>query len=198
VEALQVFLNSHGFQIAASGAGSPGKETTTFGAATKSALERFQANEGLTNAKPGVLDAPTIAMINSMISNSQGGTTQAATTVVTSSAATTAVTTPVTSTPATPQKTVQVTPKSFTRVLTQGSTGADVQALQVFLNTHGFQIAASGAGSPGKESTTFGAATKAALAQFQQSEGLTNAKSGVLDAPTIALINTILKGQSGN
>jgi peptidoglycan hydrolase-like protein with peptidoglycan-binding domain len=83
-------------------------------------------------------------------------------------------------------------------VLTQGSTGADVQALQVFLNTHGFQIAASGAGSPGKESTTFGAATKAALAQFQQSEGLTNAKSGVLDAPTIALINTILKGQSGN
>jgi hypothetical protein len=203
VQALQIFLNDHGFQITASGAGSPGKESTTFGAATKAALAQFQQSEGLTNAKPGVLDAPTIAAINSILNSTSSGVThtQAVTTSATTNTVTTAATTPVSttavaSTVTTPvTTTTQVTPKSFTRVLTQGSTGADVKALQVFLNDHGFQIAATGDGSPGKESTTFGAATKAALAQFQQSEGLTNAKSGVLDAPTIALINTILKGQ---
>lgn len=49
-KALQMFLNTHGFQIAASGAGSPGKETTTFGAATKKKLCAFQVNAGLVSS----------------------------------------------------------------------------------------------------------------------------------------------------
>ena len=55
----------------------------------------------------------------------------------------------------------------FTRTLTVGSTGDDVKALQEFLNSHGAQVASSGAGSPGNESTSFGGKTKAALIRFQ-------------------------------
>lgn len=56
---------------------------------------------------------------------------------------------------------------SFTRDLTVGSTGADVKALQQWLNGQGYRIAASGAGSMGNESEYFGSLTKAALAKWQ-------------------------------
>ena len=63
-------------------------------------------------------------------------------------------------------------PFSFTRNLSLNQTGADVKALQQFLNTHGFTIATSGAGSLGHETITFGKATYAALIKFQKSQGL--------------------------
>ncbi|MDO8682508.1 MAG: hypothetical protein Q7N50_03385, partial [Armatimonadota bacterium] len=56
---------------------------------------------------------------------------------------------------------------SFTRDLTVGSTGDDVKCMQMFLNSSGYQVAASGAGSSGNESTYFGSLTKAALAKWQ-------------------------------
>ncbi len=55
----------------------------------------------------------------------------------------------------------------FTRSLKQGDSGADVKALQVFLNNNGFTITTKGAGSKGNEGTFFGAQTKAALIRFQ-------------------------------
>ena len=64
---------------------------------------------------------------------------------------------------------------SFTRDLAIGSTGADVKALQIYLNAHSFIIAASGPGSPGHETTTFGSATKAALIKFQKAKGISPA-----------------------
>lgn len=64
---------------------------------------------------------------------------------------------------------------SFTRNLTVGSTGNDVKSLQIFLNSKGFVVAASGAGSPGNESTYFGAKTKAALAKYQAANGISPA-----------------------
>lgn len=47
IKHLQIFLNTHGFVIAATGAGSAGKETNTFGGMTKKALCRFQVERGI-------------------------------------------------------------------------------------------------------------------------------------------------------
>lgn len=60
----------------------------------------------------------------------------------------------------------------FARDLSTGASGDDVKALQVWLNAHGFVIAASGPGSKGMETMTFGALTKVALAKFQASKGI--------------------------
>lgn len=63
----------------------------------------------------------------------------------------------------------------FTRDLTVGALGEDVRALQVYLNAHDAVIADSGPGSMGNETTMFGALTKAALAKFQASVGISPA-----------------------
>src|SRR3989344_3709222 len=62
---------------------------------------------------------------------------------------------------------------SFTRDLTIGSTGSDVMCLQQYLNTSGFQVAASGVGSPGSETEYFGTLTKNSLASFQAAKSIT-------------------------
>ncbi|MBP6942669.1 MAG: BspA family leucine-rich repeat surface protein [Candidatus Buchananbacteria bacterium] len=66
-------------------------------------------------------------------------------------------------------------PFVFTRYLRRGMTGADVRALQIFLNQHGFQITANGAGAPGQETTFFGELTRLALARFQAAHKITPA-----------------------
>jgi hypothetical protein len=63
----------------------------------------------------------------------------------------------------------------YNRDLTVGSTGADVQQLQRFLNNKGYAVATTGAGSPGNESTYFGPATRSALIRFQQANNITPA-----------------------
>jgi hypothetical protein len=57
---------------------------------------------------------------------------------------------------------------AFVRNLSIGMTGLDVLALQRFLNTHGFILSLAGPGSPGNETTKFGALTRAALIRFQE------------------------------
>jgi len=64
---------------------------------------------------------------------------------------------------------------NWTRDLTLGSMGADVKALQQFLNGQGFVVASSGVGSAGYETEYFGALTKAALASFQAAKGISPA-----------------------
>jgi hypothetical protein len=64
---------------------------------------------------------------------------------------------------------------TFTHALTLGSTGAEVKALQQYLNQHGFIIAATGAGSLGDETTYFGKATRSALEKFQKAKGISPA-----------------------
>jgi hypothetical protein len=58
------------------------------------------------------------------------------------------------------------------RDLELGMTGDDVLALQKLLNANGSPLAASGVGSPGNETTYFGALTKAALAAYQRANGI--------------------------
>lgn len=59
------------------------------------------------------------------------------------------------------------------RNLQYGDRLEDVRTLQKILNANGFVVAASGGGSPGKESTFFGPATKRALIAFQKAKGIT-------------------------
>jgi hypothetical protein len=77
---------------------------------------------------------------------------------------------------------------TFTRSLTVGSRGEDVRELQKFLNAKGFTVSASGAGSPGSETTLFGAATRAALAKYQASVGISPA-AGYFGPATRAYVN---------
>lgn len=79
---------------------------------------------------------------------------------------------------------------AFTRSLTYGSRGNDVLELQKFLNTHGFTVAATGAGSLGNETTFFGTATRKAVARFQAAYHITPA-AGYFGPITRAKITTI-------
>ncbi|MFH1178247.1 MAG: peptidoglycan-binding domain-containing protein, partial [bacterium] len=64
---------------------------------------------------------------------------------------------------------------AFKSDLQLGTLGSEVKALQEFLNSHGYAVAASGAGSPGNETTKFGGLTKAALIKYQKAKGITPA-----------------------
>ena len=152
VMTLQKVLNLNSLtRIAATGAGSPGKETTSFGAATKAAVVKFQTSASLK--ADGIVGKNTYTALNSLCGQySSGGPT-----TVSQAASTTAL-------------------YSFPRNLQQGSRGTDVLNLQKVLNlSTDTQIAITGAGSPGKETTSFGAATKTAVIKFQKKYNITPA-----------------------
>lgn len=61
---------------------------------------------------------------------------------------------------------------TFTRALSPGSTGADVQCLQRYLNDAGNTVAASGVGSAGNETQYYGSLTTAAVGAWQDANGV--------------------------
>jgi peptidoglycan hydrolase-like protein with peptidoglycan-binding domain len=69
VKCLQKYLNNAGFIIANSGVGSPGNETNLFGALTKTALSKWQADKGIS-PKSGFWGPLSIAKYRSLYSSS--------------------------------------------------------------------------------------------------------------------------------
>ncbi len=136
--------------------------TGNFGPMTKAALAEFQTAAGITPAN-GYYGASTQTYI----------ATHAIATV------------PVTSTP-TPTTTVV----ALTRSLSLGMSGEDVRILQKLLNTKGFTIAISGAGSVGNESTYFGPATQKAVIAYQVAKNITPA-AGYVGPVTRAALGSL-------
>jgi hypothetical protein len=64
---------------------------------------------------------------------------------------------------------------TFTRSLFLGVVGEDVKCLQQYLNGAGYTVSASGAGSPGNETTYYGSRTQAAVAAWQAGNGVSPA-----------------------
>jgi len=93
---------------------------------------------------------------------------------------------------------------AFSTPMAQGATGTEVQYLQILLNADpDTQVAESGVGSAGNETTYYGPATAAAVAKFQEkyaSEvlapvGLT-AGTGYFGNSTMAKANALLGGEA--
>ncbi|MEK7107216.1 MAG: peptidoglycan-binding protein [Patescibacteria group bacterium] len=145
VEALQTFLETKGFLKMPAGV-----SKGTYGTLTRTAVMSYQKSKGISQT--GYIGPQTRVAVNAEL----GASASAAS-------------------PAAPATVVASENASFKRDLETGSKGSDVRALQAYLNSHGFSIAASGAGSPGNETELFGGLTRAALAKWQASVGITPA-----------------------
>jgi hypothetical protein len=84
---------------------------------------------------------------------------------------------------------------TFTRDLKTGMNGVDVKALQKFLNARGFIVSQNGPGSPGFETTLFGAKTRTALVKFQSTNTIVPA-AGYLGIITRAKILLVCSGRT--
>ena len=188
VLALQQFLIDNGYL-------STNTPTTYFGSLTQTALQKFQCDHSIicsgspTSTGYGVTGPKTREAINMILSggSSSNSTTsddahiatlrallasllqqvavlQAKLAALKASVQTSTTTETISQTISQPLTDTF----TFTRYLSLGMSGHDVEELQFFLNTRGFTIASSGPGSRGEETSYFGPATQNALNAYQQ------------------------------
>lgn len=176
VRELQVLLNKlPATRVAATGPGSPGFETTSFGGLTFQAVKAFQLLYASEVLHPAGLRNPTgfVGALTRQKLNSLAGAGQTATAQVT-----------------------------LSRDLFLSVTGEDVRALQKLLNAKGYVVAATGPGSPGNETSIFGFATEAAVRRFQCKElyicsgAAFTTGYGLVDAKTRAKLGTSVTSTS--
>ena len=152
VKLLQKTLNSLGFIITSSGVGSQGNETTYFGGLTMKAVGKFQKAHGIDAEEYGRVDPKTLAKLRELAKIPAQDST-----LLTS---------------------IAFSMPAFNRRLSLGITGDDVKRLQQLLNKNvDTQIASSGIGSPGNESTYFGSLTEKAVQKFQIKYGIASSGS---------------------
>ncbi len=193
VKRLQQLLNSNSeTRIAETGSGSPGHESSFYGALTVKAVQKFQTKYGLiTEGTPsttgfGAVGPKTRAAIEMYLGGTTGGTETA------SSAAALAPT------PTVPTGAPMV---YLTGALAKGKTHNDVKTLQQVLNGDiETQITATGIGSPGNETDFFGGMTEKAVQKFQVKHGIAapgDPGYGAVGPKTRAKINELF-GQQGS
>jgi len=158
VKRLQVLLNSDtDTKVSASGAGSPGSETETFGPATESAVKKFQEKYGIAGPGSegfGFVGPKTRAKLEEVFGS-------------------TAVPAATPATPAAPAASAAGVSASFTSALSKGSENADVMRLQKLLNSDpDTRVSSSGVGSSGSETNFFGTGTENAVKKFQTKYGI--------------------------
>lgn len=135
--------------------------TGNFGPLTQSALIEYQISIGVIPSD-GYYGPTTRSFVE------KGGTPSPATNVVTNN----------------------TTSLGITRNLYKTIVGDDVRALQKFLNTHGYLVATTGAGSLGNESNYFGQATANAVIRFQITNNISPAV-GYVGPVTRTLLNSL-------
>jgi peptidoglycan hydrolase-like protein with peptidoglycan-binding domain len=170
---LQQALNQNGYIIATTGTSSPGKETTYFDNLTAVAVGRFQCAKlqvcqgnptttGYGATGPRTRVALSQLKISIPVVNTNTSICPVGLICIPNSTLGTSTT-------------LMDNIGAFSRSLTLGSTGADVKNLQIFLNSKGYTVSITGAGSPNNETMYFGPATQRAVIKFQIANNITPA-----------------------
>lgn len=185
--------------------------TGSFGPLTQAALIEFQLAHGISPASGyygsitrayvtthtvsgGIINTGTTITLPSSITTAPTSTVQVSGGTYSPTNTSAPVTTTIPSSVATSTASVStngnISAVSLTRNLYQGLSGEDVRSLQKFLNSNGFTVAVSGAGSVGNETTYFGPATTAAVIKFQIARSITPA-AGYVGSITRAKLSAL-------
>ncbi len=184
IKRLQQLLNSDSdTRIAASGVGSPGKETNYYGSLTEAAVKKFQAKYGL--ASSGTPETTGYGLV--------GPATRAKLFTVFSAGVT-----PVAPSIATPSPVASAVSPVFSTGMSRGMSSTNIKRLQQLLNSDpDTSIAASGVGSVGSETEFFGSLTEKAVQKFQVKYGVASSGDvgyGYVGPKTRAKLQEVFNG----